>query len=386
MTRRMKLIMKCHMHRILLFVCIVSMLAMSCALADSASDALGYIQARLAENCPIASYESENPTLANAAYTVDNAYAAIALTELGDTEGAAQILDALCKAVAKDSQYESRLRNAYMEGDCSDVPGYWNEQEQFWSQDAVQVGTGAESTAVAAVAMLRYNAKNPTQKYVDCAEEVLGWFMDNCMTENGFTAGYEGWDGDNRSTYYTYKSTTDNMLLYAAYSMLFAATGNEDYRKAAENAQSFVTKMYSEGDHRFFEGTDAEGRLNASIVVMKAQAMAMLTMNNNGGMKYLYKCETDEGGYPYSNATKEGYWTVGTGMASVAFAENGDTYIAAAALAAMEACQLATGAFPEASIESLFTGEDGWYLTDDSSLAATAWYLLAANGINPFRI
>src|SRR5687768_2753750 len=136
----------------------ISTLAPSGAVAaDVARHACGTLAARVGEipgDGPVflRSYDSgsgsgpaSEPAL-NAAFTYDNALAAIALTTCGHLTAARRIADALALAAEADrSGTLGRLRNAYRPGEAGQTPvppmGWWSTAEERWNEDPYQVGT-----------------------------------------------------------------------------------------------------------------------------------------------------------------------------------------------------------------------------------------------------
>ena len=356
----------------------------------SKAKALSYLQSKLDEQCPMQTFETEEPALSNAAYSYDSAIAALAFISEGDMERASRILDTFVVGIGDDPEFHDRIRNAYMSGNASTLPGYWNTQANSWYQDEYQVGTSTCTTAAVAVALLTYNSLQENSSYVDTAIKGIDWILANCSDSNpGYSAGYDGWPNANKVTVYTSKGTLDNLWLYAACNKLAETTGWEKYAEAAENAYSFVTeKMYSQGDTRFFEGTAPDGvSPNGNNVTVNAQCMAYLVLGEDAGLDNVKSnCKSKDGGFAYDNTTNnaEGFWVEGTAMTALSFSMQGETDVADRALSTIESVQLPSGGFPDASIPELSTGDMGLTYTDMPRIASSAWYILAVNGYNPF--
>ncbi|MBX9635550.1 MAG: hypothetical protein K2X44_11270, partial [Magnetospirillum sp.] len=84
------------------------------------------------------------PALAGAAFTYDNALAAIALVACGKPGQALRLGEALLAAVTQDrAGARGRLRNAYRAGSQSGAPqphGWWDGKARHWAEDPMQVG------------------------------------------------------------------------------------------------------------------------------------------------------------------------------------------------------------------------------------------------------
>ncbi|MBR2256570.1 MAG: hypothetical protein IJ899_04360 [Blautia sp.] len=348
--------------------------------------AVEYLKSAIADKCPMVTYETEDPLISSASYTYENAIAAIALMSEGDYETAGLILDALTAGMEKDKVYSDRFRNAYMAGKASDLPGYWNDEAKKWFQDEYQVGTGTKSSCAAAVALMIGYKETQKDEYLNAAASGVSWVINNCADDTpGFTSGYTGWPQENVSTTFTYKSTADNIWMYAAASMLGAATGWEIYTDAASSAREFVTEsMYSAGDSRFFQGTEEDGETPVTnLICADIQALTALCFGDESGLDNMDSCLTSEGGYSYDNSNTDGFWLEGTAIAALALSETDDPETSEQALAAMDALQLSSGAFPQASIPTLATGEKDTEIYNWPSTGVCGWYILAVNGYNP---
>ena len=274
-----------------------------------------------------------------------------------------------------------------MAGDAETTPGYWNNEQGQWVQDAYQVGTGTKSTCAAAVALLTYHKTNPNEKYLNAAVKGIDWIISNCQDGNpGFTSGYTGWKNSNAFTDLTYKLTSENLWMVAACNMLADATGESKYADAASSARQFVTEtMFSKADSRFFQGTAEDGATPVTnLVLTDVQALAELCLKNDSGMDNIAMCHTNEGGYSFDNSNTDGSWLEGTAIAALALKEIGETEKAGTALSVLEKNQLPSGSFPEASVPELKTGEEDRIIRNLPSVAPCAWFILAVNDFNPF--
>ena len=364
------------------------------ALADGGQEqakkaAISFLKAAVADKCPIVSYETDDPLLSVSSYTYDSAIAALALMSEGDYESAGKILDAFVTAMQSDAEHDNRFRNAYMAGNAATPPGYWNNEQGAWLQDAYHVGTGTKSSCAAAVALLTYHKAVPKEDYLNTAGNAINWIIDNCRDGNpGFSSGFNGWKAENKYTDLTYKSTSDNLWMAAACGMLAEATGWNKYTEAAASARQFVTEqMYSAGDSRFFQGTAEDGVTPVTnLVLVDVQALAELCLGDDSGMDNIAMCRAGDGGYAYDNSNISGSWLEGSAMAALALKEIGEGDKADTVLAMMEKLQRPSGIFPQTSVPELKTGEKDRIITDIPSVAPSAWFILAVNGSNPLGI
>lgn len=358
---------------------------------DAEKAALAWLQSAVDSDCPPATYITEDPLIGSASYTYENAMIALALMSEGDFEHAKEILDAFADGMENDGEFNDRFRNAYAVGSPGDLPGYWNDAQRAWLQDAYQVGTGTKGSAAAVVALLTGYKNSPEEKYLNTAVAAIDWIIDSCQDSNpGFTSGYNGWpnaEDPNAVTILTYKSTADNIWMYAACKMLSSVTGWDKYSDAASSAYTFITeKMYASGDSRFFQGTVEDGITPApDLILVDVQALAALCLDNDSGMNNIKQAAAADDGYSYDNSNKTGSWLEGTAIAALAWKEIGESEKAENVLNAMQKFQLPSGAFPQASIPELLTGELR-VINDWPTTGATAWFIMAVNGFNPFSI
>ena len=108
-------------------------------------------------------------------------------------------------------------------------------------------------------------------------------------------------------------------------------------------------------------------------------------MDNDSGMNNIKQAAASDGGYSYDNSNKSGSWLEGTAIAALAWKEIGETEKAESVLNAMQKFQLPSGAFPQASVPELLTGELR-VLNDWPTTGAAAWFIMAVNGYNPFSV
>lgn len=361
------------------------------AAADSAEEqakakAVAYLKESIADQCPMATFETDEPIIEKASYTYENALVALALLSEGEYESAALVLDALTSGMKNDQEVKDRFRNAYMAGKATDLPGYWDNEKSQWIQDAYQVGATTKSNCAAALALLSYYQEKGNEDYLNTATKAIDWVISYCSDDNpGFISGYTGWINADKATKLTYKTTVDNLWMYVVCSRLDSITGWSKYAEAAETARQFVKEtMYSSGDSRYFQGTTEDGTTpSRNLILVEPQALAALCLHDDSGLDNLIACLASDGGYSYDNSCTDGAWLEGTGMAALAFRQMGDEEAAEQLLSAMKKLQLPSGVFPQAGVKELNTGESDLKVKDWPSVAPCAWYILAVNGSNP---
>jgi hypothetical protein len=351
--------------------------------------AVGYLKARLAENCPLASYETNNIYIKNTAFTYDNAIAAMAFVSNGDKAEAKRILDAYVTAVTSDRYKSDRIRNAYMKGDPTALPGWWTGA---WYEDAYQVGTNVGNSSFMALAMLQYERRWGGGTYLQTAETVMDWVLKNCVDGTpGFMYGYDGWPENGSVSFHTFKSTEHNIDAYAAFRQLYDVTGEERYDEASKSPLRFLYSMYNKDAKCFWIGTESDGVTPVtSNIVLDAQVWAVLATEGDAVTfpdvpgTVADMC-TEEGGYPFHKANSNGgYWSEGTAFTALMFRTLGTEDKALSAFLALKQIQLPSGGFPAATVPALTTGES-WTYGTDAHIAPAAWFIMAVNGFNPYE-
>ena len=112
--------------------------------------------------------------LKTAAFTYDNALAAISLVACGDTVRAGRIGQALVAAVGEDRRFkDGRIRNAYraggLESGTANLSGWWDKTANRWDEDAYQDGTSTGNAAWAALALLNLHKATGQAPYLASA-------------------------------------------------------------------------------------------------------------------------------------------------------------------------------------------------------------------------
>lgn len=369
---------------------------------------------RSAQQAPVllASYDTENQYIKNAAFSYDNALVAMAFLSEGMRDEAAQILDAFVYAVQNDRQGVARIRNAYAAGNIAAIPGWesgarlsgWYDfsvsETGDWFEDRYQVGSNVGNTSYVALALLQYCNAEANETYLNTAKALMDWVIENCSDgTDGFTAGFDGWaEGDPPLTYpFTYKSIEHNIDAYAAFGELYRLTGEAKYETAAESALAFVKAMYDENEGVFYTGTMDDGVTpSRENIVLDAQVWAALALGDafapyEAALSQVAKMRVRGGGYPFCRSNVNGgWWAEGTAYTALLYRLRREDEVAKYALDELTSVQLDNGLFPAATVDDLstgfelFTGEP-WVYSTDAHIAPTAWFILALNGCNPYR-
>lgn len=359
--------------------------------------------------------------MVNAAFTYDNALALIALLARGTLEDclrAQLIARAFVHATHHDRFFtDGRLRNAYQAGDLvlppgwtpngrpetTRMPGWWSDTG-VWQEDRFQVSTHTGNVAWAAIALLSYHDKLGGAENLDAAQDLMQWVVDatyDTRGAGGFTGGYEGWEPtSNRpegQTRVDWKSTEHNIDVYVACARLYEATGDSAWRDHALHAKAFVESMWDDTAGRFYTGTTTDG---VTIDTTKAPAdvntWALLALPG-GVTDYAPALDWVEAncgvthngftGYDFDNDL-DGVWFEGTAHMAVAYQAAGDATSAETLLGTLELAQDSApnadgNGLAAATRDGLTTGFD-WAYFSRLHVGATAWFVLAELGWNPY--
>ncbi len=374
---------------------------------------------RSAQTAPVLlrSSDEEDIKVKNTAFTQDNALVALAFLSAGKKNEAKQILDAFVYAVQNDRAYDAsdpkdgprRARNAYAVGDISAFPGWnsgtrmsgwYDEDSKTWVEDQHEVGSSSGTNSYVALALLQYYTTYGDETYLKTARSLMDWVLKKCYDNSlGFTEGFDGWkESDSLGVYSLPKRTTkDNLIAYAAFSRLYDVTAEEKYLEASQSAIRFVENMYNEWKGRFVVETLEDGFTPdpTSIVLLDVQSLSGLAMWDSFApyhktLSTIEDLKVRKGGYAYNrNNKKGGWWSEGTAFTALMYRVHGKQNKYEEAMSALVKIQAPNGLFPAATIDKYYTGitlYDGSSLrfTNDTHIAPSAWFIMAANGYNPF--
>lgn len=359
----------------------------------------------LASYYPGKSKKKVTKELANCGFTYDNSLVALAFIAAGDKKRAAYILDGFKYALSHDRSGEVKIRNAYRKGTLADkkygalLPGFW---AGYWSEDAYQVGTNLGNTSWAAIAMLQYNKKFKTTKYLKSARKAMDYVLKKCKTDKhpGLSSGYDGWpeNGSYDVQRYKYKSTECNLDAAVAFKRLYQVTKVKKYKTAYEDCLEFVNSMYIPTEKRYVVGTTTDGiTKNTNNTFTDCIAWPILALDeeyiDKEALTESIKNMTTEGGLPFvclgipsdrAFESKGGIWYEGCIFGSMALKKAGYDEEANAIMTKVLAGQAKKGAFTSAN-KSLFADNTWRYGCKDYHIAPTAWMVMYAKNFNPFR-
>lgn len=309
------------------------------------------------------------------------------LAEGPDGRPRAEVIgNALLYLQAHQVPHDGRLLNSYAPAPLQ-APG------------SIQVTDRASSTgnmAWAGQALVQLYAATRIRAYLAGAIAVGTWIQAHCRDARG-AGGYTGGYTSSRAKI-EWKSTEHNIDVYALFRLLARETGNPAWSSRAAWARRFIVSMWDPGAARFFLGTTNDGvTVNDSSQVEDVNSWSYLALQDPA---YAASVDWDAANL---GVTAEGYsgvsicaedrtgaWFEGTAHLADALEtqdQPGDTAQAASYLADIAYAQVngpnADGLGIMASSQDALADCGGGYVYASLHTGATAWYILAGQGIDP---
>ena len=342
--------------------------------------------------------DEKSPALVGAAFTYDNAVAAIALVACGDLAGAGRIGDALLLALGRDRHWrDGRLRNGYAAGAPADpikLTGWWDSELGRWLEDGYQVGSDSGNAAWAMLALLALERASGDHRYQQGALRLARWVEQtrDDRGAGGFRGGFTG--NDTKRVSVQWKSTEHNIDLAAAFALLASSTRDNRWQQRSAEAAAFVAAMWSDTCGCYATGTGVDGITINPLLATDAQVWALLALPQDDTrrsrvLETIRRRLSVAGGISYSEA-RGGLWTEGTAQMALLLRLLHQDQAAARLSAAVAAQRSPNGGYFASDTASLPTGFE---LSDGSGprfyfhqrhLGATSWAALAERGFNPF--
>ncbi|MBT0769075.1 hypothetical protein KIH74_09070 [Kineosporia sp. J2-2] len=327
-------------------------------------------------------------------FAYDDALVILAWLASGTTDDVrrATILgDTLLYAQAHDPIGDGRTRASYQPDSFTTLTG------------SLDIGSPAAFTgnqAWVGMAFAQLYARTGRRRFLEGALLEADWIQDKTYDADrapyGYTGGRTADDQPN-----TFKATEHNIDVGAFFTMLARLTGKQVWRARAQVAFSFVAAMQDPASGHTWTGTDPDGvTTNRTPIPEDTQTWAYLaTLDRRYSrsvdwvLSNLSTTDAGVSGVSYSDTDVSKVWLEGTGHLALtlkARGAQGDARLAARLLANIERAQATTPngdgrGIPSASSDGLDTGFGDLYYASLHT-GATAWYLMAAKGWNPFRL
>lgn len=247
-------------------------------------------------------------------------------------------------------------------------------------------------------ALVQLYAKTSNAAYLHGALAIARWLQANTYDtrgHGGYTGGYTA-----RGMKIGWKSTEHNIDVYAFFTMLAEQSRSAQWAKHAAWAKTFVSSMWDGRDGRFYVGTGNDGITpNKRFKPEDVNSWSYLAFANPAwarapGWDVTHLAVTEGGfsGVSFCTGDRSGVWFEGTAHLADALElrnESGDGLQAAAYLANIAYAQTHG---PNGDNRGIIAASksisdcDGDKYFASLHVGATAWYVLAAEGANPFLL
>ena len=323
------------------------------------------------------------------ASTYDNALvidAYLAERTAGGMARAKTIGDALVYLQAHDRAHGGRLRNGYAPAPLADA-------------NDIQATDPASSTgtlAWAGQALAQLYAVTRIRAYLRGAIALGDWIQSQCRDGPG-PGGYSGGVTAAGATI-GWKSTEHNIDVFAFFRLLARETGNQVWSQRAAWARRFVVSMWDPAQGRFYLGTTGDGvTRNDAAQVEDVNSWSYLALRDPAYAASVgwdvSNLSVPAGAYrglSYCTGDRTGVWFEGTAQVADALQlrdQPGDSAEAKSYLADLTYAQAhgpdADGLGIMAASHDTLSDCQGGDLYASLHTGTTAWYILAAKGIDP---
>lgn len=315
-------------------------------------------------------------------------YALLADGTAASRTRAQTIANALLFIQHNDPSHDGRIRVAY-------APDPLNSPSDIKATDRT---SDVGNMAWVGMAFARLAAVTHDVQYLNAAVTIGTWVVQHCRDTRGaggFTAGYAA-----NGRQLRWKSTEHNLDLYALFGMLAAQTGDQQWAADASWARQFVIAMWQPTGKVFVVGTGTDGStLNRDEQPEDVNSWAYLALADpayqasvDWDVAHLSVSGTGFAGVSFCRGDKSGAWYEGTAHLADALelrAAAGDHTKALQYLADIRAAQQSgpntDGQGIIAASKNRLSDCDGDFYYSSLHTGATAWFVLAARQVDPFR-
>ncbi|GAA2706539.1 hypothetical protein [Actinoplanes palleronii] len=318
-------------------------------------------------------------------FTYDDALvimAWLARGERDDVRRATVLGDTLLYAQQHDPIDDGRTRASYQPDSFTTLTG------------VLDIGSPAAYTgnqAWAGMAFAHLYARTRQRRFLTGALRAATWIHEHTYTSFGYTGGRTADDQP-----LTFKATEHNIDAGAFFTMLAQLTGDRSWSARARHAFAFVAAMQDPASGHLWTGTDPDGvTVNRNPIPEDVQTWAYLATLDDRYRRSVtwvldHLAAQDAGitGISFSDADVSKVWLEGTAQTALALRvrrAKGDDLLGKRLLWNIARAQGAGLGVPAASSDGLDTGFGDLYYASLHT-GATAWFLLAALGANPFRM
>jgi hypothetical protein len=329
--------------------------------------------------------------------TYDDALMIGAFLAEGTPDGLARatvIGDSLLLVQAHDPAHDGRIREAYAPAPLATTTKHGRQHVKVQIRDKT---SDVGNMAWVGMALTRLYAGTGATTFLAGAESIGAWAVRNCLDERG-AGGYTGGKSANGGRI-RWKSTEQNIDLYALFTMLHTASGNAQWAYDAARAKTFVEAMWNRSTGSFAVGTTTNGvTLNTSEQPEDVNSWSYLALQDpafsssiDWDVHHLSVSADGFSGVSFCLGDKSGVWFEGTAHLAEALElrqGSGDVTLANQYLSDIQFAQTngpnGDGLGVIAASKDALSDCDGDYYYSSLHTGATSWYILASQQVNPF--
>ncbi len=323
-------------------------------------------------------------------FTYDDALmidALLARGQPGDLTRAEVLGNSLLYVQSHDRAGDGRIRAAY-------APKPLSSPSQI---HATERATDVGNMAWVGQALVQLYARTKHSAYLSGAVRIGQWVQAHTYDTRG-TGGYTGGETASGSKI-MWKSTEHNIDLFSLFTLLAAETHNSAWTARAAHARHFVESMWSPTKKLFYVGTGTDGAtINSDFLAEDVNSWSYLALKDpkyassiDWDVKHLAVNAGGFAGVSFCAGDRSGVWFEGTAHLADALELRkgpGDGAQAASYLADVAHAQ-SSGANTDglgiiAASKNGLSDCDGDLYYSSLHTGATAWYLLALQGADPF--
>jgi hypothetical protein len=304
----------------------------------------------------------------------------------GDLARAEVVGDSLLYAQQHDPADDGRVRAAY-------APSPLRESSDLQITDATSDVGNMAWVGQALVQLYRHTSR---ASYLAGARAIGAWIQANDHDTRGAGGYTGGMEANGRRI--TWKSAEHNVDLYSLFSLLAAATGEASWTADAAWARGFVEAMWEPSRRMFWVGTGPDGAtINRAVLAEDVNSWTYLALHDvtyagsiDWDLANLAVSRAGFSGVSFCRGARSGVWFEGTAhLADALLARSGpgDAVQAHTLLSdiahAQDAAPNADGLGVVAASRKLSNCEGEPYFPSLHT-GASAWYVLALQGTDPF--
>ena len=326
------------------------------------------------------------------AVTYDDALAVDALLargDAGDLHRADIIGNAFIYVQTYDAVHDGRLRAAY-------APKPLTAPSSVVATDRT---SDAGNMAWVGQALVQLYARTHRSAYLESAGSIAAWIEANTHDTRG-AGGYTGGDLPSGAKI-RWKSTEHNLDIYAFFAMLAAETRDRVWTARAARAKRFVASMWNAKEGRFFVGTGNDGvSPNTSFRPEDVNSWTYLAFEDpkwagapDWDVTNLAVTAGGFSGVSFCSGDRSGVWFEGTAHLADALAIRNGPGDAAKAQTYLRNIELAqTTGLNNDGLGVIAASKNGLRDCDGDDyyaslhVGATAWYVMAAGKVDPFKL